>query len=315
MTKEHIVEIDDATASSHLETELNKPVAKIDWFKKGYYSRAALVETGDGQRIVAKFGIDPVGYKKDRYSAEHFASPKVPIPAIKSIKQLENGIWPCLSEYVEGINSDELHGQPATAAVPSVQETLVALHSTPIDAVTGYGEFEENGRASNSSWAEYLTDDFCSTEFYQDKSIDAELIKETWAKIGELAQLCTAERFLVHGDFGSDNLLIKDGKVVGVLDWYFARVGDWAMDVAGCEKYPREIYGDLRTAHEKAGFDCLNLDERINCYRLRAQIGLINWFWDRQKQGVKNWQDLDGAQSNLKSGLERVKAGSVYRNS
>ena len=309
--KEHLVEIDETSASQVLEAEIGQPITSLNWFKKGYYSRAALVEVKDGHKVVARFGIDPLGYQKDRYAAKHFASLRVPIPEIKTIKQLENNIWLCTSEYVEGVNSDELHGEQARAAIPSVQETLVALHSTQVDSTTGYGEFDENGRGSHSSWAAYLSDDFCSEEFYQDVAVDADLIKQAWAKIGELAKLCPTERFLVHEDFGSDNLLIKDGKVVAVLDWHSAVIGDWAMDVARCEKYPREVYGDLRAAHEQAGFDSSNWEARINCYRLRSQIGLVNWIWDRKIKGLKSWQDLKGAQNDLRSGLEQVKAGLV----
>lgn len=313
--KEHIVEIDEVSALKSLEAELGQPVTKIDWLKKGYFSKAGLVETADHQKIMSRFGNDPRGFQKDRYAHQHFNCPDVPIPRVNVIKQLDSGVWLCLSEHIDGVISDELHGQEAQEAIPNVQQTLVVLHSTPIKLLQGYGEFDENGRTSYSSWVNYLTDDFCTPKFYGDRAVDTALIKQAWKTIGELAPLCPTERFLVHEDFGADNLLIKDGKVVAVLDWFSALVGDWAMDVARMQKYPREVYGDLRAAHEKAGFDCSNWGDRINCYRIRAQIGLISWFWDRQVKGLKNWQDLDGAQSNLKSGLERVKAGSVYGSS
>jgi aminoglycoside phosphotransferase (APT) family kinase protein len=312
MSDKHIVKIDDNLALHHIKAELGATIKSVEWFKTGYYSRAALVETKNADKVVVRFGIDPVGYQKDKYAAQHFASPKVPIPNIKLIKELEGGVWFCISEYVDGVKSDELHGKGAVAAVSSVQETLVALHSTSISDIKGYGDFDGTGQAKYKSWSDFLTDDFCSPDFYTNDTINAELARRAWNKIGELAQLCPVDRFLVHEDFGSDNLLIKDGKVTAVLDWYFAIVGDWAMDIARCGKYPLEVYGDLKSAHEKAGFDTSNWEARINCYRLRAQIGLLNWFWDRKKQGLKIWQDLDSAQADLRSGLEKVEAGSVY---
>jgi len=311
-TSKHIVKIDDKLALQHIETELSEPIKSVDWFKSGYYSRAALVETVSGYKVVARFGLDPLGYQKDNYAAQHFASPQVPIPDVKLIKELESGVWLCLSEYVDGVKSDELHDKQAMAAIPSVQETLVALHSTPLTDIKGCGDFDGAGQAKHTSWTAFLTDDFCSEDFYKDEAIDDELVRRAWIKIGELAKLCPTDRFLVHEDFGSDNLLIKGGKVVAVLDWYFAIIGDWVMDIARCGKYPLEVYGDLRSAHEKAGFDTSNWEARINCYRLRAQIGLLNWFWDRQKQGLEIWQDLEGAQADLRSGLEKIEAGSVY---
>lgn len=42
------------------------------------------------------------------------------------------------------------------------------------------------------------------------------------------------EPVLVHGDLGPEHVLIRDGRVVGVIDWSDARVGDPALDFAWC---------------------------------------------------------------------------------
>lgn len=36
---------------------------------------------------------------------------------------------------------------------------------------------------------------------------------------------------LVHGDFRPDNLLVRDARIVAVLDWEFAHAGSWFMDL------------------------------------------------------------------------------------
>jgi aminoglycoside phosphotransferase (APT) family kinase protein len=38
---------------------------------------------------------------------------------------------------------------------------------------------------------------------------------------------------LVHGDFWSENLLVRRGRLTGVLDWEAAAIGDVAVDLAG----------------------------------------------------------------------------------
>lgn len=301
--KEHIVEIDDETATRYTETELGQPLKSVKWFKKGYYSRAGLVQTKDGQKHVVRFGLVPDGYKKDKFASEHFSSLKVPVPGVKLIKQLDNQLWQCISEYAEGVHSDAIHGIQAKEAISSVQETLVKLHSTPIGSVSGFGDFDGDGKATYTSWPEYLNDDFCSQEFYDDTSTDTKLIRRAWDVIAKLAEMCPTDRFLVHNDFGSDNLLIKDGKVTAVLDWNFALLGDWVIDIASCKRYPLEVYGDLKQAHEKAGFDCSNWDVRISCYQLRSQIGLVHWLWERQANRLSKWQSIEDAQVDLKKML------------
>lgn len=39
---------------------------------------------------------------------------------------------------------------------------------------------------------------------------------------------------LLHADLGPDHVLCRDGRVVGVIDWSDARVGDAALDLAWC---------------------------------------------------------------------------------
>lgn len=39
---------------------------------------------------------------------------------------------------------------------------------------------------------------------------------------------------LLHADLGPEHVLCRDGRVVGVIDWSDARVGDAALDLAWC---------------------------------------------------------------------------------
>jgi len=42
------------------------------------------------------------------------------------------------------------------------------------------------------------------------------------------------EPVLVHADLGPEHVLCRDGRVVGVIDWSDARIGDGALDLAWC---------------------------------------------------------------------------------
>lgn len=39
---------------------------------------------------------------------------------------------------------------------------------------------------------------------------------------------------LVHGDLGPEHVLCRDGRLIGVIDWSDACVGDPALDLAWC---------------------------------------------------------------------------------
>jgi aminoglycoside phosphotransferase (APT) family kinase protein len=49
---------------------------------------------------------------------------------------------------------------------------------------------------------------------------------------GEAETLVDFEPALVHADLGPDHLLVRDGRLAGVIDWSDARVGDPALDYA-----------------------------------------------------------------------------------
>jgi aminoglycoside phosphotransferase (APT) family kinase protein len=62
------------------------------------------------------------------------------------------------------------------------------------------------------------------------------------------------EPALLHADLGPEHLLVRDGRLVGVIDWGEARIGDPGLDHAGLLNGPFadwEVDPDLR---RRAGF-------------------------------------------------------------
>ncbi|CAN5701993.1 hypothetical protein BH23CHL4_BH23CHL4_24250 [soil metagenome] len=88
-------------------------------------------------------------------------------------------------------------------------------------------------------------------------------------------------RSLLHGDFWPGNLIWKDGKIAGMIDWEDARLGHPLEDVANCrlELYLSggaeladafsDTYGRLRSY---AGYDRLRLWELYIAARLNGRI-------------------------------------------
>lgn len=59
---------------------------------------------------------------------------------------------------------------------------------------------------------------------------DRERAKTVFARVDEL----DFEPALLHADLGPEHVLCRDGRVVGVIDWSDARIGDAALDLAWC---------------------------------------------------------------------------------
>ncbi len=69
------------------------------------------------------------------------------------------------------------------------------------------------------------------------------------ALFAEVETLTGFEPCITHSDLGAEHLLVQDGKLVGVIDWSDARVGDPALDYAWLINGPFtdwEIDGELR---------------------------------------------------------------------
>ncbi len=119
-------------------------------------------------------------------------------------------------EFVEG--STELGEQPVSDRVSIAADALVRVHSLPLDQLPKL-----------PTRADPLPEVF---DYVPDEA--------RWQPIRTALERITAPRFdspptLLHGDFWPGNLLWRDGRLVAILDWEDAAVGDPLSDLAsGC---------------------------------------------------------------------------------
>jgi aminoglycoside phosphotransferase (APT) family kinase protein len=62
--------------------------------------------------------------------------------------------------------------------------------------------------------------------------LDRDLHARAERLFAEVETLVGFEPALVHADLGAEHLLVRDGRLAGVIDWGDARVGDPALDYA-----------------------------------------------------------------------------------
>lgn len=90
------------------------------------------------------------------------------------------------------------------------------------------------------------------------------------------------EARLLHGDFSPKHLLVKDGKITGIIDFENAKGGDPVRDIA----WVNYFYGDsfpleyLKEGYaDKSIFD-ENFDLKLNLYKLHLGLDLLNYYND-----------------------------------
>ena len=116
-----------------------------------------------------------------------------------------------------------IHGEPLVAEDPDgVRAFLAALHAVDVDAVP----------APRPDWLETYrgqADEFRRVVL---PLLDADQRSPGEALLAEVETLTGFRPALTHSDLGPTHLLVRDGRLAGVIDWGDARVGDPALDYA-----------------------------------------------------------------------------------
>jgi aminoglycoside phosphotransferase (APT) family kinase protein len=128
----------------------------------------------------------------------------------------------------------KLVGEPADSALDAragedLGRFLSALHGFPVERVRTLGVpyFDP------TAWREHferLCGDLRRRVLPLLTRSEGERAESVFASIPAL----DFEPVLVHGDLGPEHVLVRGGRVVGVIDWSDARIGDPALDFAWC---------------------------------------------------------------------------------
>jgi aminoglycoside phosphotransferase (APT) family kinase protein len=138
-----------------------------------------------------------------------------------------------------------IEGEPLVAEDPvGVRAFLDALHA--IDATTlpiAPADWIDAYRAKCAGFEELVF-----------PLLDEPLRTRSRALFDEVESLTGFEPVLVHSDLGPEHMLVRDGRLVGVIDWGDTRIGDPAIDYAWLLHGPFphwEVDDELR---RRAGF-------------------------------------------------------------
>ncbi len=237
--------------------------------QEGHSAQVYRFRTSSGQDMVIKIREQIEDLQADQYAFHHFKEPNVPIPEVFKINTVgANGY--AILQYINGVQADHLSQQKFTDALPSIQKTLGHIYLHDISETYGYGDLDATtGNAPFSSWHERLEAEI--------EEIGGERLLKDYARLLHLPSVAVPTlleniarnvsrvsevRRLLHGDPGFDNMLIKDGQVVAVLDWEQMAYGDWVRDFS---RLPQN-YDDIYEFAKKFGLEAEYIPERVRVY-------------------------------------------------
>lgn len=165
---------------------------------------------------------------------------------------------------------EALPGTPLLQAVASDHPTSPAVH-TALSLLRSTRAWP----FAQVNWPDLWADLVTRAEANRGRLPDAQAHLTAARKAADTA--VAAPLGILHGDLGSDNLLIDDaGRLAGLLDWDGAVVGDPAMDTAAVlYSLPTAESEQLRVDHEWINADLARAEAYLATWELQDLLGRL----------------------------------------
>lgn len=267
-----------------LKRSFGNKITSVAFIKGGETSQAFSFKSGD-RELVIRINSKTYSFEKDKFAYEHFATSSIPIPRLLKIDKFNEKYSYAISEKASGRDLDNFDDETHKKLLPQLISVLDSIHEAKIDPTGKFGYWNEDGNAKFESWKAFILDyedEVYSNwdNLYRKTILEKDVVDQAIKMISGLVHFLPEERFLVHGDYGFNNVVSDGNKITGVLDWGESKYGDFLYDVAWLEFFSSSIkYGDIFKEHyASVGTEIQNYDERLLCYQLHLGIGSLGFF-------------------------------------
>lgn len=272
---------------SLLKKELGDNIKNIEKVSSGKIKTAYFFNDKDNSYVI-RFAKDDKEFKLEQYLEGALKETKFPLPKTISTGEFHE-IYYSISERIEGDAISSLNEDKLIITLPSIMEALVEFHSLNINSTNGYGWLDENKNGDFNTFTEYLKKFFSNDLdgfwkgwhiLFKDSFLDYKLFIRLYRKMMELATFCEGRRHLIHSDFHYHNVIIKNCKLEGVID--FGRVSylDFVFDIATLVlEFPNyNLLNKFEEFYKNNNLDVSDFKERFLCAALCNSLDGMR-FW------------------------------------
>jgi hygromycin-B 4-O-kinase len=265
-------EMDNQSAAAFLQAYWGETVEELEAIEQGEVNRAYFFQFRK-QDYVVRFNAQLDGFQKELYLSNNFSSEDLPIPTIIEIGPI-SGMYFAISKRAAGTTLSHYD----TNQLPLLQAMLIKLftdmNKLEVGDTQGFGWVLPSGDGSHTSWQGHLESSFDETEpgfwhgwhgLFDGSFLDKGLFDTLYAKMMKLAAYSQTERYLVHGDFHTGNLIADGSRLTGVIDWELAMYGDYMFDLATFHLWsPHVKLPELYYKHcQSEGREIWHFEERL----------------------------------------------------
>ncbi|WP_110515200.1 phosphotransferase family protein [Herpetosiphon llansteffanensis] len=292
----------DPRLQQAIEADSGFQLEYISFIGAGWFAQAYQFEH-QNQTYVVRISKHYQDFLKDAYAAQHWGQ-HLPIPPILAHQQFADGWVYAISPYIAGQTISALEPQQLSQIQPHLFQTMHQLHQQDLGSSTGWGLANAQGQGRYQTGAEEILDignykfDYNWREWYERQDQTGSLLRQGYRVMERLLSTITTERYLMHRDFGFDNVICQPQAIVAVLDWAEFGYGDWVYDLAqqSCNAQTKNyLHAWLPFAQQ---YDIIpdNLENRLHCYWLHMNLtDLImsqlrnDWAWHRDIVPELTW--------------------------
>ena len=153
---------------------------------------------------------------------------------------------------------------------------LVALHSVPRSGVADVGLPQPDVMAGNYR---SLARETLPVLKERMKSLEFERLDQWWQAFLADERMAQFEHALTHGDFWFENMIVDETatRILGVVDWEHASIGDRAQDLATLLHLGQDFVSETRRAYREQGglFDDSDHYRMERLWELRDFYGVL----------------------------------------
>ena len=226
-------------------------------------------------------------------------NPTIPIPIV-----IKNGAFADIKgekfiysivKKIEGEFVDTVPVEQATNVDSNLIDILHLIHTTDITDTKGYGNWWSWEQAKYKSMQDFIIEGLerekiYTNERYSSGIFEIELYNMGSTKVKELIKFCPPNRYLVHADYGFDNVLTdSEGNITAVFDWEHSIFGDFVYDIAWIDFWcvrEKGTYSNLyyNRFRESKSLDFENYDKRLLCYKIYMGISAAGFFSESNQE-------------------------------
>ncbi|MBI5713587.1 MAG: aminoglycoside phosphotransferase family protein [Chloroflexi bacterium] len=275
---------------SLLKETFDLPIHNLTSVEGGLAAQTLSFGAGDDEYIL-RFNPSnfDASFQKEFFIYKNFASPSIPIPPILKVGVFRDLPY-AISKKMPGRGLQSLSKAEYEQTLPSIIQTLYAIHHVDVHSWNNYGWIGDNGIGMFSSWKNFIAkiieeerpDGFYGKwhTLFQTTFLERDFFERIYNQMLLLLEFCQEERYFVHGEYGYNNVLAENGNVTAVLDWIDAMYGDFVYDIAGFDFWSHdtdfpELFRQYYVSH---GVALPDYQERVVCYKYYKGLDALRFF-------------------------------------